>query len=800
MNPAQRVIWLRGPLDGDVNKGMVSYLAGHDYTTAVPITANPLTNGARFALNGLFDSPCSSVEGGPNMTFTKAAPMNQLGTQITFTLSYANAGPGFASNVVVTDALPMGTTFVSATNGGMFANGTVTWNIGLVPAGAMGTLSFDVTAPGNGKYQNTANLTYKVGVTSTVIPSNTTITTIGPPDTDNDGISDDDEKKLGTNPNDADSDDDGVIDGNEPSFGSDSDGDGLINALDPDSDNDGLLDGTELGLDCGNPATDKSKGNCVPDADKGTTKTDPLKKDTDGGSVSDGIEDTNKNGQIDQGETDPNNPADDVPPKDTDKDGISDDVETANGSNPNDADSDDDGLLDGQEPNTFLDSDGDGLPNVLDPDSDNDGLWDGTEMGKDCSNPDTNPKNKNCIPDADPKTTTGPLAADTDGGGVTDGSEDANLDGKLDAGEGDPTAGHGDDDNKIVDSDKDGLSDALEKTLGSNPTDADSDDDGLLDGEEPNPADDGDGDGLKTVLDADSDNDALFDGTEAGKDCSNPATDAAKKSCKPDADPMTKTFVLVADSDGGGASDGAEDCNLDGKIDMGETNPNAPIDDGMVSDKDMDGLGDCEEGTIGTNPDDGDSDDDGVPDGKEPNPSQDFDGDGKKNALDPDSDDDGLFDGTELGFDCGANGTNAAAGNCIPDADGGKTTTSPLDPDTDDGGVPDGAEDLNHNGAIDPGEPDPNDPADDMGGSSGASGSGSSGAGGLDGFPVGNTLQGGGCGCRVPGARDDAEAPLAVVIAAVAAALVRARRRRTSGRRPRANARCAPSAPADRSR
>ncbi len=38
----------------------------------------------------------------------------------------------------------------------------------------------------------------------------------------------------------------------------------------------------------------------------------------------------------------------------------------------------------------------------------------------------------------------------------------------------------------MVDSDSDGLSDALENFLGTNPNDADSDDDGVLDGLEPN--------------------------------------------------------------------------------------------------------------------------------------------------------------------------------------------------------------------------------------------------------------------------------------------------------------------------
>jgi hypothetical protein len=62
-----------------------------------------------------------------------------------------------------------------------------------------------------------------------------------PADSDDDGLTDDEEADIGTDPNDADSDDDGVGDGDEAgASGGDSDGDGDINALDPDSDDDGL--------------------------------------------------------------------------------------------------------------------------------------------------------------------------------------------------------------------------------------------------------------------------------------------------------------------------------------------------------------------------------------------------------------------------------------------------------------------------------------------------------------------------------------------------------------------------------
>jgi hypothetical protein len=399
---------------------------------------------------------------------------------------------------------------------------------------------------------------------------------------------------------------------------------------------------------------------------------------------------------------------------DSDGDGLFDSVEKAIGTDPADADSDDDGVPDGDEPSYAEDSDGDGLINALDPDSDNDGLFDGTELGLGCDDPATDKSRHHCRPDADQGATkTDPLAYDTDKGGVSDGSEDANLDGKVDPGELDPLKPGDDADN--VDTDKDGLSDALELFLGTSPTDVDSDDDGWADGEEANPSDDTDGDGLINVLDVDSDNDALPDGLEVGHNCLGAGTNAALGHCRPDANHgATKTNPLKADTDGGGMRDGAEDFNRDGIVDPNESDPNSKGDDKKLKDADKDGLSDALEVALGADPNDIDSDDDGLLDSDEPNPGDDHDGDGKKNIVDADSDGDGLFDGTEAGKACSDPDTAASANACIADADQGATKTGVLQADTDKGGAKDGDEDENHNGKFDaPFERDPNVAADD---------------------------------------------------------------------------------------
>jgi hypothetical protein len=78
-------------------------------------------------------------------------------------------------------------------------------------------------------------------------------------DTDNDGIPDETETKLGLNPNSTDSDGDGISDLEEVgdiNNPTDTDGDGTIDALDSDSDNDGVSDADER--EAGTDPTDKN--------------------------------------------------------------------------------------------------------------------------------------------------------------------------------------------------------------------------------------------------------------------------------------------------------------------------------------------------------------------------------------------------------------------------------------------------------------------------------------------------------------------------------------------------------------
>ncbi len=388
-------------------------------------------------------------------------------------------------------------------------------------------------------------------------------------DSDGDGLPDLVEQRLGCDPFDADSDDDGLADGAEPNFGVDHDLDGLINALDPDSDGDGLPDGLELGVSFRLPDTEGGIFRADQDPE---TVTSPLLADSDAGGVIDGLEDRDGDGQIGPGESDPNDPSDDIAP-DSDNDGMPDAVEHWAGLDPEDADSDDDGVPDGQE--GLQDSEGDGLPNALDPDSDNDGLPDGLEMGLEEPHEDSSPGGP-FRSDLDPESRTDPHRRDSDGDGRSDGEEDLNRNGRVDPGESDPLK-FDEENGAELDSDGDGLSDEYEQARGLYPEDSDSDDDGVPDGEEG--AEDSDGDGLIDALDPDSDNDGLFDGTEMGRRIPSPGTDLQQGFFIPDADPESSTDPRNPDTDGGGRSDGAEDSNGNGALDEGESDPRNPEDD-----------------------------------------------------------------------------------------------------------------------------------------------------------------------------------------------------------------------------
>jgi len=123
-------------------------------------------------------------------------------------------------------------------------------------------------------------------------------------DSDKDGLSDSLENTACTDVNNADTDNDGILDGDEDANHNGKLDTGETDPCDIDSYGDGIQDGTELGYTSGDIGTDTDTGVFQPDLDP-TTTTDPLNSDTNGNGLNDGEEDTNHNGMVDAGETDP---------------------------------------------------------------------------------------------------------------------------------------------------------------------------------------------------------------------------------------------------------------------------------------------------------------------------------------------------------------------------------------------------------------------------------------------------------------------------------------------------------------
>ena len=543
----------------------------------------------------------------------------------------------------------------------------------------------------------------------------TQATPLADPDTDGDGIVD----HL-----DVDSDNDGIPDAIEGNV--DTDGDGIPDYLDLDSDNDGVLDSVEAplsGVDTDGDGIDDmydvdatggvdANGDGIDDAvaaagvldTDGDGTPDYLDLDSDNDGINDVIEaggaDADNDGVVD-GFTDANGDGLDdntlttaLPDTDTDGDGVSDRL---------DVDSDNDGIPDVIE--GTVDSDGDGIPDFLDQDSDNDGLPDALEAG---------------------------TGVDTDGDGIDDlydvdstGGTDANGDGIDDAVSVLDTDGDGIPDYLDIDSDNDGINDVIE--AGG----VDADNDGVVDGfvdtdgngiddatqSTPLPDPDTDGDGIVDHLDVDSDNDGIPDSVEGNIDT--------------DGDGIPDYLDIDSDNDGiPDAIEGNVDTDGDG------------IPDYLDMDSDNDGIPDALEAPISGVDTDGDgiddlydvdatggvdADGDGIDDAVEAAGVLDTDGDGTPDYLDLDADNDGILDSVEApisgvdtdgdgiddlydvdatgGVDADGDGIDdavAAAGVLDTDGDG---TPDYLDLDSDNDGINDvieaGGVDADNDGVVD---------------------------------------------------------------------------------------------------
>ncbi len=520
-------------------------------------------------------------------------------------------------------------------------------------------------------------------------------------DCDNDGLDNSQEITAGTDNANPDTDGDGLSDGEEVlgvddptttvvAFGTSD----PLNPCDPNAGNP-----TD---DCDNDSISNGDEDLGPDGIPGTgDETDPQNPDSDGDGLNDGEEilgvDDPSTTAVATGSSDPNNPCDPdinaLATNDCDNDGLDNSEEITAGTDNNNSDTDGDGLNDGEEvlgvddPSTILVANTTSDPlNPCDPNAGN--------PTDDCDDDGISNGDEDLGPDGIPGTgdETDPQNPDSDGDGLNDGEEILGVDDPstlaVAAGTSDPNNPCDPDINALAtnDCDNDGLDNSEEITAGTDNNNPDTDGDGLNDGEEVLGVDD-----PSTILVANTTSDPLNPcDPNAGnptEDCDNDGVSNSDEDLGPDGIPGTgdETDPQNPDSDGDGLNDGEEILGVDDPstlaVAAGTSDPNNPCDPDINA--------------LATN----DCDNDGLDNSEEITAGTD--------NNNPDTDGDGLNDGEEvLGVDdpstiLVANTTSDPLNPCDPNAG------NPTD-DCDNDGISNGDEDLGPDGI--PGTGDETDP------------------------------------------------------------------------------------------
>ncbi|MBR0370234.1 MAG: DUF11 domain-containing protein, partial [Methanobrevibacter sp.] len=108
---------------------------------------------------------------------TKSANVSEVkvGDEVKFIINVTNIGTMNATDVVINDTLDSVFEFINATEGGVFSNGVVTWNIGDLAVNTPVSVEVIVKVKNHGKFNNTAVVTSKENKTETNGTTNITV-------------------------------------------------------------------------------------------------------------------------------------------------------------------------------------------------------------------------------------------------------------------------------------------------------------------------------------------------------------------------------------------------------------------------------------------------------------------------------------------------------------------------------------------------------------------------------------------------------------------------------------------------
>ena len=138
------------------NSGLHSS-AGSTKSGASSVTmSRTLTGNGNWAIGAVPLKPAPAIQADVATTKTGASTV-LAGANLTYTITVTNAGPNTATNVAVTDTLPLSGTYFSSSSGGSSNNGAVTWSAFNLAANTSTNFTVTVTAPGSGSMTNTVS-------------------------------------------------------------------------------------------------------------------------------------------------------------------------------------------------------------------------------------------------------------------------------------------------------------------------------------------------------------------------------------------------------------------------------------------------------------------------------------------------------------------------------------------------------------------------------------------------------------------------------------------------------------------
>lgn len=187
-------------------KGDAAYMTydGHEFTYTIKVTYDPSTGKLSANVEGLDpakatftnvyfnanDAKDVTVNGADKPQASVDGKLVGVGDELAYTIDWVNNavdenGAPAAANVTVTDKIPYGTEFVSASEGGEHENGAVTWKLDNQPAGASGTVTLTVRVTDDavltGSIENQASIQIgdnkvTTNATETFVPGKSEIT------------------------------------------------------------------------------------------------------------------------------------------------------------------------------------------------------------------------------------------------------------------------------------------------------------------------------------------------------------------------------------------------------------------------------------------------------------------------------------------------------------------------------------------------------------------------------------------------------------------------------------------------